>query len=359
MKGFNKFFVAILGITLIAQADTSYAAFGGSRAKSSGSGVSRSYSRPSTPKTSYSKPSSTYNSKPSYNSNNSYNTRSNYNSNSNYRSNGSSNYNGYNYNQPRQRSAMGDIGVGVASVAGGILAAEAIKGLISGPSGTFTHPQYPGQVFNAQGVPMAGPSPQTQPASQVPLPADQQFIPPAEQGAAQQGQQPIYVVTQPVTAKEGGGFFSFLWNALGNILHLILYLGVVGAIVYGGWKAYGFLKRKYKKEKANMLFDVESEFDDLDAEAMNIFYDFQKNSDNKDWVKRNTKYMSVDDCLSPPSKVLKYEHKVLDAAVEQDKLRASVQYNAILENTEVEDIHQIWNFEKDVGVWKLIGIEVV
>lgn len=339
MKQMNKLFVAVLGVTMLVQVDTSFAAFGGSRASSSGMGVSRSYSRPSTPKSSYSAPASKSYSKPSYSNSSSSNNYSKPNYNSNNYNNGNSG--GYNNNQYRQRSAMGDIGVGVASVAGGILAAEAIQGLIRGPSGAYTHPQYPGQTFNAQGVPQ---------------PAQGQAMPPQE-GAVQQ--QPVYIVQQQAPTASTGGFFSFLWSALGNILHLALYLGVVGAVLYGGWKAFGFLKRKYKKEKANMLFDVESEFENMDSNAMELFYNFQKNSDNKDWVKRNTKYLNVDACLSEPSEVLQYEHKVLDCTIEQGKLRTSVKYKATVENDRVEKINQIWNFEKDVGVWKLIGIEVV
>lgn len=339
----NKFFVTALGFSLIVTADTSFAAFGGSRA-SSGMGVSRSYSRPSTPKSSYTAPASKSYSKPSYSNSSSSNNYSkpSYNS-----SNGGGNYNnsGYN-NQYRQRSTMGDIGVGVASVAGGILAAEAIQGLIRGPSGAYTHPQYPGQTFNAQGVPQ---------------PAQGQVMPPQEgsvQPSQQQSQQPVYVVQQAPVASTGG-FFSFLWSALGNILHLILYVSVVGALAYAGWKLYKLGKKKFQKEKANMLFDVETEFENLDASAMEIFYDFQKNSDNKDWVKRNTKYLNVEACMSEPSTVEQYQHKVLDCAVEQGKLRASVRYDATLENDRLEKINQIWNFEKDLGVWKLIGVEPV
>lgn len=349
----NKFFVIALACALIVPMESSFAAFGSRAKSSSGFGVSRSISR-SAPKsttnsykpkaqTSYSKPYSSY-SKPKT-----------YSQSSNYYNRGYSS--GYNNGYPQQRSTMGDIGIGVASVAGGILAAEAIQNLIAGPNGMYTHPQYPGQYFNAQGAPVAAPQTQAQPVvsgSEVGAPQGSPYD--AGQQYTQQ-QQPVVVVQQPT--EKPMGFFSFLWSALGNILHLILFLGVVGALVFGGWKLWQFGKKKYKEEKQNMLFDEEAEFNDLDSNAQEIFYNFQQNSNDKSWVKNNTKYLNVDDCLNEPSSVIQYQHETLDCTFEQGKLRASVKYIATLQNSETEKIRQIWNFEKDCGIWKLIGVESV
>lgn len=343
----NKMIVGAVLAALILPMESSFAAFG-SRASSKSFGVSRSISR-SAPKTyssgtsykpkasSYSAPKQTY-SKPN-NYNNNY---------SNQRYNNNSYNNGYQQNNYRPRSAMGDIGVGVASVAGGILAAEAIQGLIRGPSGAYTHPQYPGQYFNAQGAPITAPNQDYNQSGETQQDLQQY-----------QGQQPAVAYQAPLQQEKSGGFFSFLWGALGNILHLILFPGVVGALLIGGWKLWGFGKKKLAQEKINMLYDEETEFNDLDSKAQEIFYNFQKNSDDQSWVERNTKYLNVEECLSPASTVVSYEHKTLDCATEQGKLRASVKYVATLKNEQIEKISQIWNFEKENGIWKLIGVESV
>jgi hypothetical protein len=348
----RKLFVPLLAMGLVVFADVSYAAFG---ARSS-SGVSRSYSRPSTP--TYSKPATTYKT-PSYSSSsqsssNSYNSGYKSNYNSGYSNNG---YRSNSYNEaPRQSSTMRDIGVTAAGVGGGILAASAITALISSPghAGMYTHPQYPGQYFNQQGQPVAAPVPQRQAAPQEYLP---------EQGYAQpqqQYQQPqVVVVQQP---KEGITFFGALWGMLWFIIKLAFFLSVVGAIAFGVYKLYLMVGKTSVQEKIRKELELNpstrSQFGELDSKAMDIFYNFQKNSDNAEWIEANTKYLPIDDCLAPPSKVLRYEHKTVDCAVEQGKVRGSVLYHATLnDGTGEVVINQFWNFEKEHGVWLLIGIE--
>ena len=69
--------------------------------------------------------------------------------------------------------------------------------------------------------------------------------------------------------------------------------------------------------------------------------------------------MNVDSCVDVACSVEQYEHKTMDVAVEQGKLRASVEYKATLLPTggELESIHEIWNFEKQNGMWYVIGVE--
>ena len=146
----NKLIAIMLSASMLLSAE-SFAAFGGkSVARSGGAGVSRSMSRPATPTT------------PRSYSTNSYSAPS---SSGRYYSGSSTNqYDNYDrgrYNNSynnRPSSAMRDIGVTAAGVAGGVLAAEAIKSLVAGPHGTYTSPQYPGQYFNAQGQVIPAPA---------------------------------------------------------------------------------------------------------------------------------------------------------------------------------------------------------
>lgn len=353
--------------------DSAMAAFG----RGSSSGVSRSYSRPSSSSSSssYSKPSSTY-SKPSstssyskpqssytapsrpaassnYNSNNYNRQQPSYNS--GYQSNNYGGNNGYNGNQ-RQRSTMGDIGVGVAGVAGGILAAQAITSLISSPghAGLYTHPQYPGQYFNAQGVPQS--APQSAPVQQA-APAQQQYIPEQQYGAPQvvQQQQLPQVVYQQ--AKSEPGFFSILWSALFGVLHLIFFGLVVAGLGFFGFRMF----RKGKKMIADQKHGdgLEAEKADLSDKAQQIFYGIQGNSNNKTYLAANTKYLPVNDMMDEPSEVIQFEQGRVDVALEFGKVRGSVYYRATLKKPDgtVEKIREYWNFEKDGTVWKLIGID--
>lgn len=377
----KKLFIPLLAMGMVVFTDVTFAAFGGSRGSS---GVSRSYSRPATP--TYSKPATTYKapatttrSAPSYSSStssysNSYTApkrttssdyRSSYNSHSGY-----SNSN-YRYNdQPRQSSVGRDIAVGAAAVGGGILAAQAITALVSSPNhpGMYTHPQYPGQYFNQAGVPMPAPvqqaAPQPVQTEQYAPPAPpQQYLQPQSQY-----QQPVVVVQQAPKAESGLSFFGFLWGALWFIIKLAFFLGVVGALGYGIYKLIQLGRRKEVRDqvqtaiqgKLNPVPAGPSDFDDLDGKAMDIFYAFQKNSNDEAWVAANTKYLPVDECLSAPSKVLFYQHATQDAVIEQGKVRGTVKYEATLnDGTGEVSINQYWNFEKDNGVWKLIGIEQV
>jgi len=361
--GFKKAFIPLVAMGMVVFADVSYAAFGSSR---SSSGVSRSYSRPAS-SSSYSrpvsKPSSSYtpssssssssgsfwSSKPSTSSSSNTGYRT---SNQNYQQN-------YQQQAPRQNSAMRDIGVTAAGVAGGVLAATAITALVSSPShsGMFTHPQYPGQYFNQQGQPVAAPraaaEPQLMMPEQYPQTVNQQQYAPQQQPQS-------YVVVQH--KQESGSFMGALWGFLWFILQLVFFLGVVGAIAFGVYKLFllGRTKEVQAKvrETLNVPATVNMERDDLDSNAMQIFYDFQKNSNDKVWVAANTKYLPVDDCLSPPSRVLQYEHRTTDCAMEQGKLRGSVLYKAVLDDGTGEvTVNQYWNFEKDNGTWKLIGFE--
>lgn len=375
----RKLFVPLLAVGMVVFADVSYAAFGGSRGSS---GVSRSYSRPSTP--TYSKPATTYKA-PSYSTSKStpsYSTsRSN---NSGYSSSYKSNYGGgnsnsysqgnyrdtsrsdYSYNNGNRSSTMRDIGVTAAGVGGGILAAQAITALVSSPghAGMYTHPQYPGQYFNAQGVPMPAP------VQQAPAAAPQQYeAPPVQQyiqPRSQQPQAPVVIYQAPQPQEQGFSFFGALWGALWFVIKLAFFLGVVGALGYGVYKLFTLGRRKEVRDQVEARikdkFDLSpkgpSDFEILDSEAMDIFYDFQKNSDNEAWVRANTKYLPVEDCLSAPSKVIEFQHRTLDCTNQSGKTRGSVQYNAVLnDGTGKLKIEQIWNFEKDGDTWKLIGIE--
>lgn len=350
----KKLFIPMLAMGMVVFADVSFAAFGGSRGSS---GVSRSYSRPATP--SYSKPATSYKATPAPSSSSSSsssgsfwsskpqpkqtysNTRQ-----TEYRSNSN-----YQQSYPRQNSAMRDIGVTAAGVAGGVLAASAITALVSSPNhaGMYTHPQYPGQYFNQQGQPMAAPAPQRQ----------QPVLLPEEYPQQAYSQAQPYVVVQQ---KESGGFFSALWSFLWGLIQLVLLIGIFGALAFGIRKLYLLSKKSGVQEKVREQLELKPSmrpyFDDLDSKAQDIFYNFQKNSDNATWVAANTKYLPVDECLSAPSKVLQYEHRTIDCAMEQGKVRGSVLFDAVLnDGTGDVTISQHWNFEKDNGVWKLIGFE--
>lgn len=366
----RKLFVPLLAMGMVVFADVSYAAFGGSRGSS---GVSRSYSRPATP--SYSKPATVYKA-PSYSTSRStpsYSTRSS--NNSGYKSSyssGNSNYSqgnyrdtsrsDYSYNNGNRSSTMRDIGVTAAGVGGGILAAQAITALVSSPShpGMYTHPQYPGQYFNAQGVPMATPVQQPQVAP------SQYEAPPVQQYTQPQQQQPVVIYQAPQPKESGYTFFGVLWGTLWFVIKLAFFLGVVGAIGYGVYKLVTLSRKKEVrdrveasiKEKFELTPKGPSDFEVLDNEAMDIFYAFQKNSDNEAWVRANTKYLPVEECLAPPSKVLEFQHRTLDCTNQNGKVRGSVQYSAVLnDGTGKLKVEQIWNFEKDGATWKLIGIE--
>lgn len=333
----NKLIAVMLSASMLISTE-SFAAFGGkSVARSGGAGVSRSMSRPSTPvpKT-YSAPSSNTSSGGRYYSGRSTNQYDNYDR---------SRYNNSYNNRPN--SAMRDIGVTAAGVAGGVLAASAIQSLIAGPHGTYTHPQYPGQYFNAQGQVVAPPNGADYPVQQNSTPQEQYIQQPATQ-------QPVVVVQK----QESG----FLWKLIVGVIQLAILCFLLGGIAFACLWMYNQIKGKQEEEKGlgNSAVDLDVEFEDIDSQAMSIFYDFQRNSDNKVFVEKNTKYLPVDSCLSPASVVEKYEHKTLDCAIEQGKLRASVQYQATLSNVDgVEEVNQVWNFEKENGKWFLTGIEVV
>lgn len=334
----NKLIAIVLSASMLISAE-SFAAFGGkSVARSGGAGISRSMSRPATPTAprSYSTPSySAPSSSGRYYSGSSTNQYDNYDR---------GRYNNSYNNRPN--SAMRDIGVTAAGVAGGVLAAEAIKSLVAGPHGTYTSPQYPGQYFNAQGQVVAPPVQQSGSANSVP---QEQYI---QQGST--GQQPVVVVEQ----KQESGL---IWKMIVGVIQLTILFSMLGGIAFGVWYLYNKFKNKQEEEQAvNGYIDVDAEFEDIDSKAMDIFYDFQRNSDNKVFLEKNTKYLHVDSCMSPSSVVEKYEHKTIDCAIEQGKLRASVEYKAMLSNVEgVEEVNQVWNFEKDGGKWFVVGIEVV
>lgn len=343
----NKLIAIMLSASMLISAE-SFAAFGGkSVARSGGAGISRSMSRPATPTAprSYSAPSY---SAPS--SSGRYYSGSSTNQYDNYDRGRYNSHNNYDYGNNRPNSAMRDIGVTAAGVAGGVLAASAIQNLIAGPHGTYTHPQYPGQYFNAQGQVVAPPSGVTYPAQQsgsassVP---QEQYI---QQGGV--GQQPVVVVQQ----KQESGL---IWKMIVGVIQLTLLCSLLGGIAFGIWCLYNKFKSKQEEEQVvNGYIDVDAEFEDIDSKAMDIFYDFQRNSDNKVFLEKNTKYLPIDSCMSPPSIVEKYEHRTIDCAVEQGKLRASVEYKATLSNVDgVEEVNQTWNMEKDGGKWYLVGIE--
>lgn len=335
----NKFVMCALvtAITFSSIGET-FAAFGGSR--SGGIGVSRSMSRPSVPV-----------SKPTYSAP-SYNRTYNQGSGSGYRQNTytPNTYNQGNYGSSYRPNSVGrDIGVGVASVAGGILAAEAVKSLIAGPHGTYTHPQYPGQYFNASGAPVAAP----QGAQQAPT-TD-------VYGSAQNAPYAPYAQPQAVVVqqpKDNSGIFPF-WSFVGGILEFIATMGIVGALAYGGYKLYGWVKRKIKKEKESMNApDLVAEFDDIDMKAQKMFTDFQASSNDVAFIKANSLNMDIDSCMSEPSRVISYQHKVLDVDVERGAVVSSVLYEATVINQGTDEyVKQIWNYQKDNGKWKLIGVE--
>ena len=355
----RKLFVPLLAMGMVVFADFTYAAFGGSRGSS---GVSRSYSRPAT--TNYSKPTSTYKA-PSYSTSrqsSSYSSGSS--NNSGYKSSNNSGYSNNNYRNnsyneaPRQSSAMRDIGVTAAGVGGGILAASAITALISSPghAGTYTHPQYPGQYFNQQGQPVGAP------VQQAPQVAPQEYYQPQPQ----QAQQPVVYVQQQQPQGSGMTFFGALWGALWFVLKLAFFLSVVGAIGYGIYKLVTLGRKKEVRDqveaKIKNKFDLSPKgptgFEELDSKAVDIFFTFQKNSNDEAWITANTKYLPVEDCLSAPSKVLEFQHRTLDCTNQGGKTQGSVQYWATLnDGTGKLKIEQIWNFEKDGDTWKLIGIE--
>ena len=370
----KKLFFPLLTLGMFVFADVSYAAFGGSRGSS---GVSRSYSRPAT--TTFSKPATTYKApapstsrqSSSYSNSNSYNSgyKSNYSNNSGY---SNSNYrdtsrSDYNYNS-RPSSTMRDIGVTAAGVGGGILAAQAITALVSSPAhpGMYTHPQYPGQYFNQAGVPMPAPvaAPQPQVTQQYEAPPVQQYIQPRSQQPAS-----VVIYQAPQPKEDGITFFGFLWGVLWFLIKLAFFLSVVGAIGFGIYKLIQLGRNKAVREQVQEAVQAKvqekftstrPDFNDLDAKAMDIFYDFQANSDNEAWVKANTKYLPVKDCLSAPSQVLEFQHRTLDCTYQHGKVRASVQYHAVLNDGTGEiEVEQVWNFEKDNDVWKLIGFEQV
>lgn len=354
----SKVFVPFVSVAMLVFADVSFAAFGGSRGSS---GVSRSYSRPAT--SSYSKPATTYKApsystsrqSPSYSSSGGNNSgyKSSYGSNhsysqGNYRDTSRSDYN---YNGGSRSSTMRDIGVTAAGVGGGILAAQAITALVSSPNhpGMFTHPQYPGQYFNQAGVPLPTP------VQQAPQASPSQYE--AQQYAPQQYQQPVVVVQQQ-PKESGSTFFGVLWGSLWALIKLAFFLSVVGAIAYGCFKLYRLLKHKIAQEKVNMQFNTWDERRILDENAMDIFYKFQQNSNDEQWVRAHTKYLPVKECLAPPSEVIQFEHRLINCLVEQGKLRATVLYDAVLNDGSGDiTISQFWNFEKSEGVWKLIGFE--
>lgn len=340
----NKLIAIILSASMLLSTE-SFAAFGGTRASSSGIGVSRSMSRTTipTPKHKvYSAPGSTPSSSGRYYSGSSTNQYDNYDR---------GRYNNSYNNRPN--SAMRDIGVTAAGVTGGVLAAEAIKSLVAGPHGTYTSPQYPGQYFNAQGQVVAPPNGVAYPAQQ----SGSASSAPQEQYIQQSsvGQQPVVVVQQ----KQESGL---IWKMIVGVIQLTILFSMLGGIAFGIWCLYNKFKSKQDKEKElqSNVIDLDAEFDDVDSKAMDIFYDFQRNSDNKVFLEKNTKYMNVDSCMSPSSVVEKYEHRTTDCTVEQGKLRASVEYKATLSNVEgIEEVNQVWNFEKENGKWMVIGLESV
>lgn len=320
---FKKSMLAIVIASSVFVSTDSFAAFGGSRASSSGVGVQRSapVSKPT-----YTAPRSTssraYNSQPRtqvvekhyYNDRNSY-------------SNGNNNSFG-------SQVASTALGVGA-----GILAAEAIQGLIAGPQGTYTHPQHPGVYYNQQGVPVEAPA--------VPAQMQPQASP---------------VIVQQAQQKEGG-FFNFLWGMLGNVLHLGLFLGVVGGLVWGAMKIFKMIKSNKAEDDTEERLNILA--DDIDVQAMDLFYDFQRNANDTLFIEMNTKYMNPGDVVSPACKVISYQHEVKGVSVEAGKYRADVHYKATVrevENTFAQDekVNQLWTYERNLaGKWLLVGITPV
>lgn len=330
---------SFLAATVMFAAVDASAKFGGSR--SSSVGISRSssiskpktYSSPNFSKPSYSKPAYSSSSKPT--STQPRVVEKHYYNNTPNR--------GYNNNYGNGGNSFGrDVAATALGVGGGILAAEAIKSLIAGPNGTYTHPQYPGTTFNQQGVPI---DPATgQPLTSAPQEQMQSAAP-----------SPQVIVANPQPAERG--FFSMLWGALGNVLHLFLFLAVVAGLVFGGYLVYNLLKRK--KDDMNMM-GLEN---DLDNEAQDIFYNFQKNASNLEFIERNSKYLNPSDILSPACKVLNYQHNVIDVSREAGKIRASVHYTAVVQPMDTivgmknEHVDEIWNFERVGEKWVLVGVE--
>lgn len=337
----NKNIIACIVASTLLLSEASYAAFGGHRSSSSGFGVSRSatISKPKTYSTTTSKP-QTYSSSSRTQSRNRVEDN-NYKLHYYPRSGHTQNYPQY---QQGGNSALRDIGVTAAGVAGGVLAAEAIKGLIAGPHGTYSHPGYPGQYFNAQGVPVAPPT------------QDQMMGNPGENAGVNDvyGHPPIIV--QQVQEK---GIMSSLWGFLGSVLNLMFFLGVVSALLFGGWWLFKTLKRKWKQ--TNEIGDL---WLDIDHKAAELFYNFQKNANNKEWIEQNSKNLPIDEILSPACNVLRYEQEVVDVSEESGKIRATVRYDAIVKeagNMMAKDEHvmQYWNYEYSNGKWLLVGVDPV
>ncbi len=315
MNFVKKSIAVVIASVVIAAPIQAEAAFGGSRASSSGAGISRStITRPSAPSKTYSAPSRSR----SYNQQRVEERRYNNNSYSNN-------------SQPSFGSQVASTALGVGA---GILAAEAISNLIAGPNGTYTHPQHPGVVYNSQGVPQNAVNEQ---AAVIPQP--QQVV---------------------VVKDSNGGFFSFLWGMLGNILHLALFLGVVGTLSFGGWKLFKYLKRN----KETLMSDFDDLEKDIDFRAQELFYNFQKNANNKEWIEQNSKYLPVEEIVSQACDVVRYEHNVVDVSAEAGKIQASVKYNAVVKESgnvfaADEHVNQYWHFELNGSKWVLVGVEPV
>ena len=247
----NKLAYAILMASVV-MSDVSYAAFGGTRASSSGVGVSRPISRPS-PTTTYKPTTSSSYSSPSNYSNSSYNSyrpNNTYQGN-NYQNSGYQNNNNYRGNDyPQQPSTMRNIATTAAGVGAGILAASAITALVSSPTpGLYTHPQYPGQYFNAQGVPQAAPQ-QVQQSVPQQLPVDQGY---GQQSAPvvvqpQVVQQPTPVIIQQQPQNNGIPF----WKIVSTLIELLLLAAIAVGTAFGLFKAYQYIRKTIAETKKEM-----------------------------------------------------------------------------------------------------------
>jgi len=342
--------VAIASALMLPVADV-YAAFSSSRSSGvSRSSVTSSVRKPSVPSyrsgSSYSRPAPSYQPRTTYSNQNNYNRP--YNS---------------GYNAPQQaykpRSAMGDIGVGVASIAGGILAAEAVMALVQSPSnpGMYTHPQYPGMTFNAQGVPQeAVPQPpatqntqQSQAAATAPVDA---------QPSVQQYNQPAYVQPHVVTYNQSpandSGLFPFL-GFVGGLLEIAGVCVILAGVGYGGYRGYKYIMRQ------KQLNGFTGMHNDIDEKAYSLFKGVNENSDNREWLEKNTTKMPIDVVMCQPSTVLQYEHEVVNVDQEAGEIVASVHYKAtLLEQDKSETkVDQVWHFVWSIGGWKLQGVENV